>query len=202
MSLDLCLIIMISPIQFSSVAQSCATLYDPMDCSMSGFPVHHQFPEPAQTHVHRVGDTMQPSHPLHPLLLLSSIFPSIRVFSSESVFVSGRQSTGASASASVLPMNTQDWFPLGLTSLISLQSKGLSRVFSNTVQKHQFFGTQLSLWTNSHINTWLCTEYFICLKNPLCSAYSSPFLPNSKPLENTDLNILLSLYFCLNQNVT
>ena len=155
MSLDLCLIIMISPIQFSSVAQSCATLYDPMDCSMPGFPVHHQFPEPAQTHVHRVGDTMQPSHPLHPLLLLSSIFPSIRVFSSESVFVSGRQSTGASASASVLPMNTQDWFPLGLTSLISLQSKGLSRVFSNTVQKHQFFGTQLSLWTNSHINTWL-----------------------------------------------
>ena len=202
MSLDLCLIIMISPIQFSSVAQSCATLYDPMDCSMPGFPVHHQFPEPAQTHVHRVGDTMQPSHPLHPLLLLPSIFPSIRVFSSESVFVSGRQSTGASASASVLPMNTQDWFPLGLTSLISLQSKGLSRVFSNTVQKHQFFGTQLSLWTNSHINTWLCTEYFICLKNHLCSAYSSPFLPNSKPLENTDLNILLSLYFCLNQNVT
>ena len=155
MSLDLCLIIMISPIQFSSVAQSCATLCDPMDCSMPGFPVHHQFPEPAQTHVHRVGDTMQPSHPLHPLLLLPSIFPSIRVFSSESVFVSGRQSTGASASASVLPMNTQDWFPLGLTSLISLQSKGLSRVFSNTtVQKHQFFGAQLSSQSNSHIHTW------------------------------------------------
>ena len=155
MSLDLCLIIMISPIQFSSVAQSCATLCDPMDCSMPGFPVRHQFPEPAQTHVHRVGDTMQPSHPLHPLLRLPSIFPSIRVFSSESVFVSGRQSTGASASASVLPMNTQDWFPLGLTSLISLQSKGLSRVFSNTVQKHQFFDAQLSLWSKSHIHTWL-----------------------------------------------
>ena len=146
MSLDLCFIIMISPIQFSSVAQSCATICDPVDCSMPGFPVHHQFPEPAQTHVHWVGDTMQPSHPLHPLLLLPSIFPSIRVFSSESVFVSGGQSTGASASASVVPMNIQDWFPLGLTGLISLQSKGLSRVFSNTtLQKHQFFGAQFSL---------------------------------------------------------
>ena len=70
-------------------------------------------------------------------------------------FASGGQSIGASASASVLPVNIQDWFPLGLTGLISLQSKGLSRVFSNTtVQKHQFFSTQLS---NSHIHTWLTT---------------------------------------------
>ena len=75
---------MISPIQFSSVAQSCSTLCDPMDCIMPGFPVHHLLPEPAQTHVHRVGDTMQPSHPLCPLLLLPSIFPSIRVFASVS----------------------------------------------------------------------------------------------------------------------
>ena len=91
----------------------------------------------------------------HPLLLLPSIFPSIRVFSSESALWSGGQSIGASASASVLPMNIQDWFPLGLTGLILL-SKGLSRVFSNTtVQKHQFFGTQLSLWSNSQICTWL-----------------------------------------------
>ena len=68
-------------------------------------------------------------------------------------FTSGGQTIGASAS--VLPMNIQDWFPLGLTDLISLQSKGLSRVFSNTtVQKHQFFGAQLSLWSNSHIHTW------------------------------------------------
>ena len=71
-------------------------------------------------------------------------------------FASGGQSIGVSASASVLPMNIQDWFPLGLTGWICLQSKGLSRVFSNTtVQKHQFFGTQLSLWSNSHIHTWL-----------------------------------------------
>ena len=70
-------------------------------------------------------------------------------------FASGGQSRGASASASVLPMNIQDWFPLGWTGWISLQSKGLSRVFSNTtVQKHQFFGAQLSLRCNSHIHMW------------------------------------------------
>ena len=81
-----------------------------------------------------------------PLLLLPSIFPSIRVFSNESALRIGGQSIGISASTSVLPMNTQDWSPLGRTGWISLQSKGLSRVFSNTtVQNHQFFGTQLSL---------------------------------------------------------
>ena len=82
----------------------------------------------------------------HPLLLLPSIFPSIRVFSNESALCIRQQSIGASASASVLPMNIHCWLPLGLTGLISLQSKGVSGVFSNTtVQKHQFFGTQLSL---------------------------------------------------------
>ena len=91
-----------------------------------------------------------------PLLLLPSIFPSIRVFSNESVLPSGGQRIGALASASVLPMNIQDWYPLGLTGLISLQSKGCSKVFSNTtVQKHQFFGAQLPLESNSHICTWL-----------------------------------------------
>ena len=71
-------------------------------------------------------------------------------------FTSGGQSIGASASASVLPMNIQDWFPLGWTGWISLQSKGFSRFFSNTtVQKYQFFGTQLSLQSNSHIHIWL-----------------------------------------------
>jgi len=91
-----------------------------------------------------------------PLLLLSSVFPSIRVFSVSWLFASGDQSIGASASASVLPMNIQGWFPLGLTGLISLQSKGLSRVSSSTtIQKHQFFSTQPSLWSNSHICIWL-----------------------------------------------
>ena len=81
-----------------------------------------------------------------PLLLLPSIFPSIRVFSNESVLHKGGQSIGVSASASVLPVNIQDWFSVGWTGWISLQSMGLSRVFSNTtVQKHQFFSVQLSL---------------------------------------------------------
>ena len=82
----------------------------------------------------------------HPLLLLPSTFPSIRVFSNESFFASAGQNVGVSASTSVLSMNIQDLFPLGWTDWISLNSKGLSRVFSNTtVQKHQFFGAQLSL---------------------------------------------------------
>jgi len=91
-----------------------------------------------------------------PLLLLPSIFPSFRVFSNESALRFCGQSIGVSASASVLPMNIQGWFPLGLTGLIFLLSKGLSRVFSNiTVQKHQFFSSQPSLWSNTHILTWL-----------------------------------------------
>ena len=90
----------------------------------------------------------------HPLLLLPSIPPSIRVFSSESTLCM-RWSKYVSALASFLPKNTQDWSPLGWTGWISLQSKGLSRVFSNTtVQKHQFFGAQLSSQSNSHIHTW------------------------------------------------
>ena len=89
----------------------------------------------------------------HPLLLLPSVFLSIRVFPMGQFLESGGQNTGASASASVLPINVQDWYPLGLTNLISLRSKGFSRVFSNTtVQKHQFFGTQPSLWSNSYIH--------------------------------------------------
>ena len=91
----------------------------------------------------------------HPLLLLPSIFPSIGLFSNESALGIRGQSIGVSASKSVLPMNTQDWSSLGWTGWISLQSKGLSRVFSNTtVQKHQFFGNQPSSQSNSHIHTW------------------------------------------------
>ena len=82
-------------------------------------------------------------------------FPASGSFQMSQFFASGGQSIRVSTSAPVLTMNIQDWFPLGLTGLISLQSKGLSRVFNNTVQKHQFFGTQLSLWSNSHIHTWL-----------------------------------------------
>ena len=223
-------------IQFSSVAQSCPILCDPMNHSMPGLPVHHQLLEFTQTHAHWVsdaitswqidGETMEtvtdfiflgskitadgdcshelketyslgeklwptfssvqwlshvwlfvtpwnaacqaslsittsqsllrlmsiklvmPSNHLilcRPLLLLPLIFPSIRVFSNESVLRSGGQSIGVSASSSVLPINIQDWSPLGWTGWISLQSKGCSRVFSNTtVQKHQFFSSQFS----------------------------------------------------------
>ena len=83
-------------------------------------------------------------------------FPASGSFPMSGLFTSGDQSIGGSASASVLPMNIQGWFPLGWTGLISLQSKGLSRVFSSTtIWKHQFFSTQPSLWSNSHIRTWL-----------------------------------------------
>ena len=145
-----------SSIQFSSVAQSCLTLCNPMNHSTPGLPVHHQHPESTQTHVHWFGDAIQPSHPLCPLLLLPSIFPSIRVFQMTQFFASGGQRIGVSASASVLPMNTQDWSPLGWTGWISLKSEGLLRVFPNTeFQKHQFFGAQLSSQSNSRIHTWL-----------------------------------------------
>ena len=104
-------------------------------------------------------ESVKPSNHLilcRPLLLLPSIFPSIRSFQMSRLFASGGHSTGPSASASVLPLNIQDWSPSGWTGLLSLQSKGLSRVFSNTtVQKHQFFSTQLSVQSNSHIHTWL-----------------------------------------------
>ena len=130
---------------FSSVAQSCLTLCDPMDCSTSGFPVHHQLLEFTQTHVHWVSDAIQPSHSVTPFSSYLQSFPASGSFLMSQFFTSGGQSIGVSASTSVLPRNIQDWFPLGWTGWISLQSRGLSRVFSNTtVQKHQFYGTQLS----------------------------------------------------------
>ena len=143
-------------VQFSSVAQSCPTLYDPIDCSTPGFPVHHQLPEPTQTRVHSVGNchpnilssssVMPFSSPVMPFSSHLQSFPASGSFQMSHFFTSGGQSIRVSASRSVFPMNIQDWFPLGLTGLISLQSKGLSTVFSNTtVQKHQFFGAQVSL---------------------------------------------------------
>ena len=123
---------------FSSVAQSCPTLCDPMNCSTPGLLVDHQLPEFTQTCIHRVSDAIQPSYHLS-----SPSPPAPNPFQQQSfpvsqLFAWGGQSTGVSASASVLPMNTQDWSPLGWTGWISLQSKGLSRVLSNTtVQKHQ-----------------------------------------------------------------
>ena len=155
--------------QFSSVAQSCLTLCDPTDCGTPGFPVHHQLLELTQTYVHWVGDAIQPSHSL-----LSPSPPAFNLSQHQGLFqwVSSLHQVakvlGVSASASVLPMNVQDWSPLGWTGLISLQSKGLSKVFFNTtVKKHQFFGTQLSLWSNSHNHTWLLEKPYLWLNGLL-----------------------------------
>ena len=146
----------ISTVQFSSVTQWCSTICEPVDCSMPGLPVHCQLLGVTQTHVRWVGDAIQPSHPIIPFPSCLQSFPASGSFLVSQFFESGGQSLGVLASASVLPMNIQDWFPLRWTGWISLQSKGLSRVFSNTtVQKHQFFSAQLSLQSNSHIHTWL-----------------------------------------------
>ena len=132
--------------QLSSVAQSCPTLCNPMNHSTPGLAVHHQLLEFTQTHVHRVGDAIQPSHPVTPFSSCPQSFPASGSFPMSQLFARGGQSIGVSVSASVLPMNSQDSSPLGWTVWISLQSKGLSRVFSKTaVQKHQFSSAQLSL---------------------------------------------------------
>ena len=143
-------------IQFSAVTLSCPTLCDPMDCSMPDFPAHHQLPELPQTHSHWVSDAIQPSHPLSfpspPALNLSQH----QGLCNESV-ISIRWSKYWSFSFSICSSNEYS-VPISfrLTLWISLQSKRLSRVFSNTtVQKHQFFGTRLSLWSNTNIHTWL-----------------------------------------------
>ena len=141
-------------VQFSSVAQSCLNLCDAMDCSTPGFLafiISWSLLKPMSI------ESVMPSNHLilrRPLLLLPSIFPSIRVFSKSQLFASGGQTIAVSALASVLPKKSQGRSPLEWTGWISLQSKGLSRVFSNTtVQKHQFFGTQPSSQSNSHIHT-------------------------------------------------
>ena len=121
-------------------------LCDPMDRSTLCFTVHHQLPELAQTPVHPDGWWCHPTiSAVVPFSSCLQSFPASGSFPMSQFFDSGGQSIGVSASASVLPVNIQDWFPLELTSLI-LQSKGLSRVFSNTtIQKHEFFSVQLSL---------------------------------------------------------
>ena len=126
-------------VQFSSVPQSCLTLCDLMNHSTPGLPVHHKLPESTQTHVHWVGDAIPSVVPFSSCI---QSFPASGAFQMRQLFALGGQSIGVSASTSVIPMNTQDWSPLGWTGWISLQSKGLSKVFSNTtVQKHKFFGT-------------------------------------------------------------
>ena len=119
-----------------------------MDCSMPGFPVLHYLPEFAQIHVHWVSVTISSSASSFSFCL--QFFPTSASFTMSQILTPGGPSIGASASATVLPMNIQEWVPLGLIVLISLLSKGLSRDFSSTtIWKHQIFGTQLYLWSNS-----------------------------------------------------
>ena len=159
---------------------------------MPGSPVIHHLLEFAQTHVplsrwcH-----LSISSSVVPFSSCLQSSPASGSFQMSQLFTSGGQSTGASDSASVLPMNIQDWFPLGWTGWISLQSKGLSRVFSNTtVQKHQFFSAQLCLWSNSHMTTGktiaLIIQTFVSkvmsLLFTMMPRFVIAFLPRSKHL--------------------
>ena len=140
-----------------SVPKSCPTLCDPMDCSTPGSCVSQRLLR------FMFIESVMPSNHLILYCPFSSClqsFPASGSFQMSRLFALGGQSTGAWASASVLPMNIQDWSPLGWTDLISLQSKGLSRVLSNTtIRKHQFFVPQPSLWSNSHIYFGECLAY-------------------------------------------
>ena len=140
------------------------------------FPVLHHLLELVQTHTHLVSDTTQPSHPL--------LFPSPpafnlsqhQVFSNESALHSGGQSTGVSASAPVLSMNIQGWFPLGLTGLISAVQGTVKSLPQHHSSEHQTFGAQPSLWSNSHIGTWLLEKSQLWLYGPLLAKWYLCFL--------------------------
>ena len=131
--------------------------FDPMDCSTPGFSVHHQLLEPTQTNVHRVGDAIQPSHPLSspspPAFNLSQ--PASGSFPMSQFFESDCQIIGVSASASVIPMNIQDWFPLGWNGWISLQSEGLSKESSPTPQFKSINSSVLSFLYSPTL-TYIC----------------------------------------------
>ena len=143
----MCIYICICIVQSLSRVQLC----NPMHSSTPGFPVLYNLLQFAQTRVHWVDDAIQPV----PFSSLLHSFPASGSFPMSQFFASGGQSVGVLAS-SALPVNIQDWFPWGLAGLISLLSKELSRVFSSpTIWKHQFFSTLPSLWSKSHIHTWL-----------------------------------------------
>ena len=181
-------------VQFSSIAQSCPTLCNPMDCSTSGFPVRHQLLELAQTHVHRVDDALQPSH-----FPSSASPPSFNLsrhqgfYLTSQLFTSGGQRFRVSASASVLPMNIQDSFPLGWSGLISLQSKGLSRVLqhhsskASVLQLSAFFTVQLShpymtCGKTIALTRWTFVGKVMALLFNMLSRLVIPFLPRSRCL--------------------
>ena len=149
-----------------------------MNHSMPGLPVHHEHPEFTQTHVHQLTDAIQPSNPLS-----SPSPPAPNPSQHQGLFQWVNSSHevakvfGVSASTSVLPMNIQDWSPLEWTGWISLQSQGLSRVFSSTtVQKHQLFGAQLSSQSKFHIHIWPLEKSLSWLMLLLLSRFSHVWL--------------------------
>ena len=157
-------------IWISSVTQSCPILCKPMDCSMPGFPVHHQLPKLTQTHVHWAGDAIQPSHPL------LSPSPALNLSQHQGLFQwvsSSHQVAKVLVSASVLPINTQDWSPLGLTGWISLQSKGLSSLLQHHSSKASI------LW---------CSAFFIV-------QLSHPYMTTGKTIALTRLTFV-GKYLC------
>ena len=154
---------------FSSVTQSCPTLCDPIDCSMPGFPLYHRLPELAQTDVHWVSDAIQPSHllspPSPPALNLSQrwVFPTSRLFAS------GGHSIGASAS--VLPMNIQGWFPLGKTGLISLSSKSLLQHHSSKASMLQCSALFMVQLSHLYMTTGKTCSDFRVKGNKICHGF-------------------------------
>ena len=181
----------------SSVAKSCPTLWNPRDYSMPSIPVHHQLPELAQTHVHRVGDAIQPSHPLSfpspPAFNLSQPSGSFPV---SQFFISGGQRIGVSASASVLLMNIQDWFPLGLTG--SPCSPRESQESSSTPQFKSINSSVLSFFLQSNSHPYMTTGKIIALTRQsflgkvvsLLFSMLSIYLPWSDGTGCYDLNFL------------
>ena len=142
-----------------SLAQLCLIPCNPMDCSMPGFPAHLSLSPGVCLNSCPLSQWYHPTISSSVASFCFLSYPASGSFPMSRLFASGGQSVGASASASVLLMNIQGWCPLGLTWLISLQSKGLSRVFSSTtIRKHQFFSAQPSLWSSSHICTWLLAK--------------------------------------------
>ena len=137
--------------------------------SMPGFPDLHRLPEFAQTHVHWVGDAIQPSPLSPPFSSCPQSFPASGSFPMSQIFASGGQRIGALASASVLPMNIQDWYPLGWTGLISLQSKGL---LSPPTPQHQFFGAQTSLQTSTGLYAKTICLAIVAMSN-CCKAFET-----------------------------
>ena len=174
-----------------------------MDCGTPGFPVHHHLPEWIYSNSCPLSRWRHPtiSSSVVPFSSHLQSFPASGSFPLNQLFASGGQSIAVSASISVIPMNIQDWYPLGWTAWISLQSKGLSRVFSSTtIQKHLFFSTQPSLWSNYHTHTWLLENNSfdhikLCQQSDIFSFWYSHIIWLSEVADISPRNLDSSLWF-------